>query len=96
MAYIEDGAEIMERKLFASFSKFDEFTKLQTTFLTVDLTRDPTDDEADEEQKLFSRLLLIVRTLRAPHLYSSVTSFLLSWMNTKSSHICWTLFSNSW
>lgn len=71
MASVQD--EILERKQFASFGKFDEFSKLQTTFLGVDLAREPTDDEEGEEGQRFTKLSLIVNNNCPPHIYSLLT-----------------------
>lgn len=81
--------EIRERKQFASFGKFDEFSKLQTTFLSVDLAREPTDDEAGEENYRFRKLSLIVNNNCPLLIYSLLTTSLSSWMNTKNNRICW-------
>ncbi len=53
--------ELIERKLFATFDKLDEFLSYQSKFLSYDLKLSPSADEDKEELVLFNKLCNIVR-----------------------------------
>lgn len=52
--------EILERKLFSSFDKYEEFVDAQGAFLVLDLFEDPSAEDDQKERVLFNRLSMIV------------------------------------
>ncbi|KAF8917124.1 ARM repeat-containing protein [Mucidula mucida] len=71
--------ELIERKLFATFDKLDEFLSYQSKFLSYDLKLSPSADEDKEELVLFNKLCNILDSyqeqsfLLDPHLEGLVT-----------------------
>ena len=53
--------EVLERELFASFDKYEEFVNAEESFLAVELFEDPSKEDDQKERVLFTRLSLIVR-----------------------------------
>ena len=53
--------EITEGKLFATFEKYDEFSRIQAALLAVDLAIEPTSDDDAQEADLLRKLFYIVR-----------------------------------
>jgi hypothetical protein len=53
--------EVLERQLFSSFDKYEEFVGTEEAFLAVDLFKDPSTEDNQKEQVLFLRLSAIVR-----------------------------------
>jgi hypothetical protein len=53
--------EVLERKLFSSFDKYEDFVNAQETLLAVDLFEDPSAEDDQKEHMLFTGLSLIVR-----------------------------------
>jgi len=52
--------EVLERTLFASFDKYEEFTNAEASFLAVELFEDPSTEDDQKERVLFTRLSLIL------------------------------------
>jgi hypothetical protein len=53
--------EVLERTLFSSFDRYEEFVDAEEAFLAVDLFEDPSKEDNQKEQLLFTKLSTIVR-----------------------------------